>query len=206
MSWTKRTWTLAILLTAVVASPALAQEASLLTERWTPERIEARDYSTALVVGIARDDQARKNFENKMVSHLRGRDIESVSSYSIVDDLHRPGETSTILDDLLAKRVDAIITVRLIPAKEVIENAFVDVWNEGADSELRLRAYIQSALEGPAPKAKEFYVEIGLWEMVVSRSRVWAARTDAHKIKKLRKFSGEIIQDTIDGLELDRIF
>lgn len=195
----------AILLSVVVTTATVSGEVTLLIERWTPDSVETREYDTALVVGITKDLQARKRFENKLVSHLRGRDIRCTTSYSIVSDLADPGEPSAVVDELLAHEVDAVITVRLVPAEDAPEGGFEDLWDSGARDEIRIRPYIESALAGMNPEAKRYVVEIGLWDMT-SRSRVWAARTDVYKLARLRKLSGRIMQDTIDGLKLDRLF
>jgi len=43
-----------------------------------------------------------------------------------------------------------------------------------------------------------------MWDMV-SRSRVWAGRTDVQKMGRLRKKAGEIMQRVIDRMKRDEM-
>jgi hypothetical protein len=193
-----------VLVSALVTAATLSQASAaepLLEERWRhPDRRTGR-FEKALVVVIAADDRARRDFENKFVSHLRGRDIECITSYSLVPDLRNVQNPAEVADTLLGQAVDAVITVRLLPA-EAGADAGYDGWADLAGETLRARDYVQRAMTEPAEAAKEYVAVFGLWETGVP-GRVWAARTPEHKLKKLRKLSGEIVQEILRGLRID---
>jgi hypothetical protein len=69
---------------------------------------------------------------------------------------------------------------------------------------MRARDYVEQALSDPETRPRRYIAEFGLWD-TVSPGRVWAARTSAQTLKKLRRKSGEIVQETIRLLKLDRL-
>lgn len=177
-----------------------AADQSWLAETWYLPKAAQRSYSKVLVVGISDDAKARRNFENKFVSHLRGRGIECITGYSIAPDLSTIDDPTGIVDALLLEKVDAVITVSLI-AEDAAGEPGDGVWTRELESEVQVRQYIESAL-GQHPDGKRLVADVGLWDMV-TRGRVWAARTHPNKLAKLRKSAGEIVDAVIYRLKYD---
>ena len=71
----------------LAVSPAVSKDEIYIADRWSAPNPDYDSYSNLLIIGISEDVQARKQFEYKFVSHLKGRGIEAVTSSSIVPDL-----------------------------------------------------------------------------------------------------------------------
>ena len=73
----------ALLTLGPLAPAALAgPKAHKLVDRWKDPDFERREFRKLIIVGITDDREVRRNFENKFVSHLRGRDIQGITSHS----------------------------------------------------------------------------------------------------------------------------
>jgi hypothetical protein len=55
-----------------------------LEDRWTNPDHERREHKKLLIIAITEDREARGIFEDRFVSHLRGKSIEGVTSRSMV--------------------------------------------------------------------------------------------------------------------------
>jgi hypothetical protein len=164
------------------------------------ESYGAGEFEKLIVVGITDDIQARKNFENKFVSHLRGRGIGGVTSYSMVPDLTAEEDEERIVREILEQGIDGAITVRVIGLREeMTEQAWIDAWATAAEAAGDLRELIDESLPVSQAFAKRYGVEAALWE-TESWERVWAGRTGPQKRKTLRKHSGEFVQSVMDVL------
>ena len=164
------------------------------------ESFGAGEFRKLLVVGITDDLQARKNFENKFVSHLRGRGIGAVTSYSLVPDLTAEEDEETIVREIHEQGIDGAITVRLIGLREeMTEEAWIAAWTKAVEADGDLRELIDESLPVPEAWAKRYGVEAALWE-TENWGRVWAGRSDPQKRKTLKKHSGEFVQSVMDVL------
>ena len=106
-----------------------------LDERFTP-----KEFKKLIVVGITDDLRARKTFENKFVSHLRGRGLGAVTSYSLVPDLMAQEDEESIVREIQAMGIDAAITVRLVPlVKPLTEADWIEAWGEASEQDGDLR-------------------------------------------------------------------
>jgi len=76
---------LGVMLVVLLSAGAKVQYEFL--EHWIDPEFEPRQFGKFLVIGITGDEEARRNFENKFVSQLRGRGIQAVTSYSLVTHL-----------------------------------------------------------------------------------------------------------------------
>ena len=164
------------------------------------ESYGAGEFTKLIVVGITDDLQLRKNFENKFVSHLRGRGIGAVTSYSLVPDLMAEEDEESIVREIRAQGIDGAITVRAVPLiKPLTEEQWIAGWVEAADAEGDLRELIDESLPVARDGAKKYGVEAALWE-TTDWKRIWAGRTDAASRKTLRKRSGDFVQSVMDVL------
>ena len=164
------------------------------------ESYGAGEFRKLIVVGITDDLQARKNFENKFVSHLRGRGIGGVTSYSLVPDLTAEDDGESIVREIQAQGIDGAITVRVVPLlKPLTEEGWIAAWAEAAEADGDLRELIDESLPVNKDRAKRYGVEAALWE-TKNWERVWAGRTDPASRKTLRKRSGDFVQSVMDVL------
>jgi hypothetical protein len=182
-----------------------AQGGIRLIERWTHPGFETRQFSKFAVIGIAADDEIRRRFEDKCVSHLRGRQIGGVTSYSLVPDLKNPGNANEVMDRVMEQGIDGAITFRLVDIGTGGEDAWAESWRDAADSETNLRAYVTGAFPiPPGDKNARYGVEVAVW-LAETRFRVWTARSGAHTRKQLRKHAGSFVQLVMDKLKDDRL-
>jgi hypothetical protein len=164
------------------------------------ESFEAGEFHKLIVVGITDDLQARKNFENKFVSHLRGRGIGGVTSYSLVPDLTAEEDSEAIVREIHAQGIDGAITVRVVPLLEPLtQEGWIAAWAEAAEADGDLRELIDESLPVTKDWAKRYGVEAALWE-TKNWKQIWAGRTDPASRKTLRKRSGDFVQSVMDVL------
>jgi len=162
--------------------------------------VEFKEFKKLIVVGITEDIRARKIFENKFVSNLRGRGIGAVTSYSLVPDLMAHEDEESIIDEIHALGIDGAITVRLVPlVKPLTREDWIARWVEASEKDGDLRDLIDYSLPVAQTKASSFGVEAALWE-TENWDRVWAGRIDPASRKTLRKKSGDFVQSIMDVL------
>jgi hypothetical protein len=193
--------------TTVVLSVLLLAAASpiRLVDRWTDPGFEKKKFDKLAVIGIAADEEIRKRFEDKCVSHLRGRGIGGVTSYSLVPDLSSPGNANEIMDRVMDQGIDGAITFRLVDLGGADEDEWAAAWRDAADDEQTLRTYVTNALPVVMGDKKTRYgVEVTLWQ-TPSRYRVWTGRTGTHTRKQLSKQAGAFVQLVMDKLKDDRL-
>src|SRR4051812_10799881 len=89
---------------AVGGKYALEESRSIVKPDTRPTKI--------LVVAIADDREIRNRFEDKFVSHLRGRGIMAMASHPIVPSLTRMEDRKKVLEAIKKEGVDGVLTVR----------------------------------------------------------------------------------------------
>ena len=124
-----------------------------LVERWKDPDYEARQFGKLLVVAITDDYETRRNFENKFVSHLRGRGVDGVTSHSLVAKLDSIEDEAAIQRTVEDREIDGAITVRVVPLKELSEAEWGDGWREALEAGGDLRTLIDETLPLPEGKA-----------------------------------------------------
>ena len=133
------------------------------------------------------------------MSHLRSRNIDGVPSHGLVPQLDRVEDRTAIVVALEDLRVDAAITVRLIPLDDRTEEEWEDEWRRQTESKTRIRGLIEESLPPPKKRAKRYGVEVALWESG-DWSMVWAARSDSYKRKELQAEAAYFVELTISSL------
>ena len=118
------------LLTLILLLGTGAKQGHKLVDRWFDPEFERQKFKKLLVIAITDDLQARKNFENRFVSHLRGKYIEAVTSYSLVTDLVTLDGKSK--EDVLAAidelKIDGAISVRTVSLRGLSEKDWGQAW------------------------------------------------------------------------------
>jgi hypothetical protein len=172
-----------------------------LIERWKDTGRETRRFGKLLVVAITDDHEARRNFENKFVSHLRGIGVDGVTSHSLVAELHTVEHEQAMLRILEDLKIDGAISVRAVPLKDLNEVEWGTAWREEVRAGGDLRTLIDETLPLAEQKAKRYGVEVALWD-ASSRDCIWAARTDSYKRKEMRDGAGEFVQFVMRALRM----
>jgi len=172
-----------------------------LVERWEAPDHESGKSRRLLVIAIADDQEARRNFENKFVSHLRGIGVDGVTSHSLVADLTSVENIEALRRILEDREIDGAISVRAVPLKGLGEEAWGDAWRQAVEGDGNLRALVDETLPLKEQKSKRYGVEVALWQ-TASRERVWAARTNSYTRKEMREGAGEFVQFVMQALRL----
>jgi hypothetical protein len=175
-----------------------AAKAPSVVESWLGPA-DSSEYKNFIVIGITDDQEIRHHFEDKFVSHLRGHGVKAVTSHSLVPDLEKIENRNAILNQIMEKRVDAAISVRLIPLDKSDKVQWADGWAAGMDEDTNLRLLIEETLPVQPTEASRFGLEIAVWE-TEHRYRVWAGRTDGLKKKQLAEGAGDFVEYTIQAL------
>jgi hypothetical protein len=152
------------------------------------------------IVGISADREIRHRFEDKFVSHLRGRDHDAVTSYSLVPNLAMPEDREALLLKILEQKIDSVLSVRAVRLKDRTEDEWSDSWRSNLKAGTTLRTIVSETLPHTGEKAHRYGVEIGLWDAVKGQC-IWAARTDLYSTKELKKGAAELVQFVMNELE-----
>ena len=175
-----------------------------LVDRWENPDFEKRSFLKLLVIGITDDRQARHGFEDLFVSHLRGKGIEGLTSYSLVRELGTADDEKALIAILDDREVDAAITVRVVPLKDLDEAEWAEQWNAAVNSDQTVRDLVEETLPLDQGKSKKYGLEVSLWD-VENRQRVWAARTTPYTVKQMRKGTGSFVQMVMHGMEYNEL-
>ena len=190
---------LALAVLALMISGVTGKEDHRLVKEWRDPGFEIRRFHKILIIGIADLTDERKHFENKFVTHLRGKSIDGVTSHSIVPHLDKVENRDAIIAALDERGVDAAITVRLVPLDEQTETEWADAWQYKLDSDMRIRELVEQTLPIPEKRAKRYGVEVALWD-ADGWDRIWSARSDTYKRKELQKEAAFFVELTMNAL------
>ena len=192
---------LALMVLLLGASP---RDTFDLADRWADPQFEKSRFKKFLVVGITSDQQARRRFEERFVSMLRGRYLDGVASYTLVPDLTHVDSEKALLQSLDELGIEAAISVRLVAMKDVDPATWAQHWRSWLEQDPHLDGLIEDTLPLSFEKAKRYGAEFALWEGK-DWDMVWGARTDALSKKKLGKRSGSYVRGVMNALEFDNL-
>ncbi|HZM70913.1 MAG TPA: hypothetical protein VFB95_11185 [Candidatus Cryosericum sp.] len=182
-----------------LAAPMGRADMVYLADGWRTPAAVTTPFKRLLAAGITTDAPTRRRLEDRFVSMLRAHDVGCLTSYSIVPTLPAPEDRQKVVDMLMAQQVDGVITVSLVPLKETTEEEWAAAWRQALEQPGRLRDYVDAALRRPPEKTKRFGAEITLWNLATGE-RVWAARTAAGKINKIRDAAPNLVDDVMNDL------
>ncbi len=190
-----------VLFAALLLSPAVpAADGPLrLADRVALETAGDVRVASVLVVGISDDRDIRNRFEDRFVTHLRGRGVQASASHAIVPDLSDLEDRDRILDAIYAEGIDAVLTVRAVRIERGGDDDWVAAWDAWSATASTPRELIEASLPITGKKAGKYGVEFALWEIAGPR-RLWAARSDVVKRKRLDDDSGDLLQAAIADL------
>lgn len=185
----------------LLGSDGFAQHS--IEDRWSNPDYERREFTRFVVVGISADNAVRKNFENKFVSFLRGKDAEGVPSYTLAPNLAHPPSRDYLLGQIEEMKIEAALSVRVVPlAGKTGESDWAAAWSEQVAGDQGLRELVQATLPLAGTKASKFGVEVTLWDARDS-TRVWGIRTGSYSRKQLQKNTGEFVLMVMRALKWD---
>lgn len=177
-----------------------------LADRWKNPDADRAGFVKVVVVGITHDAAARRQFEDRFVSLLRGRSMQGITSYTLVPDLANVPDPQKVVETILADQVDGVFTVRFAPLddKEATE-AWPAAWRADIDTPARVRDYVEAWMRRPAVDAKRYGAEVTVWEVATGR-RLWAGRFHPLKRSELQKNASSMTQDVMNQLVFEKVF
>ena len=149
-----------------------------LVAQWSSPADTGQKFQKILAIGITDDRELRHRFEDSVVTLLRGKDIQALTSYSLVPDLKAPGSREEVLQKIEAQKIDAALSFRVVPLEKSDEAAWDAAWMHEAEGTGTLRELIQRSLPVKATKSKLYGVEVTLW-VTGTPARLWSGRTGA---------------------------
>lgn len=182
----------------LLATRASAGGYALVDSR-TDSGVTARRLEKVLVIGISDDREVRNRFEDKFVSHLRGKGILATASHTLVPDLASPVDREELLAALAREQVDGAMTVRTVPLDKVGESAWAEAWSAWAEHPSTVADLVRRTIPVGKKRAKRYGIEFALWDLT-SRRPVWTARTGSHALGELRSGVGDLLQLAIEAL------
>jgi len=197
---------LPVLLVATIALVGAGGFRVKLDDLWRDPTPGAREFEKLLVIAITEDRDVRRNFENRFVSHLRGLEIEGVTSRSMAPDLTRIEDEDDIVERIRADGIDGAISVRAVSLgkNDPSYAEWVAAWRAANEQPGDLRELIDDSLPVAETGAKLYGIEIALWETGGWR-RIWAGRSTGYKPKQLRKGAGDFVQYVMHVLKSENL-
>jgi hypothetical protein len=187
---------LALALTAAGASAGgdkySLEEPRSIAEPTSPPR-------NILVVAIADDPQIRNRFEDKFVSHLRGRGIMATASHPIVPSLTEMADREKILAAIAKEGVDGVMTVRAVSLDKTGKDRWAQDWHAWLESDSTVRQLVEQSLPLAKKKSKHYGIEFTLWSS--AGHKLWAARTGTCARSDLKSGVAELLQLAIDAMK-----
>ncbi len=196
----RRSVWIALALATWCAAAAGASSVYEIADHRTNSETRPRKLHKLVVLAISDDREVRNRFEDKFVTHLKGKGFDALISHELVPDLTKPADRQAVLDALAREKVDGALTVRAVPLDGVGEKAWSDAWTAWADGPSTVRDLVERTVPVPKKKAKMFGVEIALWDAEASRP-LWAARTRPVSIRDLKAGVSDLLRLTMEALK-----
>ena len=196
-----------LLLSALLALGTAAVASDLgLADRWKNPDADRVGFAKVVVVGITHDAAARRQFEDRFVSLLRGRSMQGITSYTLVPDLANVPDPQKVVETILADGVDGVFTVRFAPIDDkAAGEAWPAAWRAEINAPGKVRDYVDVSIRRPFVDAKRYGAEIIVWE-VASGRRLWAGRFSPLKRNELQKNASVMTQEVMSTLVFEKVF
>ena len=191
----------AILPAVVLALLLGSGQSADVWDSWLNPDFDKRGFHKMMIIGIS-EDRVRNSFEDKFVSHLRGRGYDGMISYRLAPDLHDPPDRDKVLEAIADKNVDGAITVRVVPLdKQHPADKWISNWLASLYKPVPPRELIRAALATNNPKAKKLGLEVSLWDTDGEEAvLVWAARSRVLKRKELEEGASRLVDMVMNKL------
>ena len=89
-----RTTLLPVILAVLLSLPELSCTSTTLTATWSDASYEHRPINSVLVIGIARDQTARRLYEDTFVAQLKKENVQAVAGYTQMSPGAKPDQTA----------------------------------------------------------------------------------------------------------------
>jgi len=88
-----------------------------ITETWKDDGYRGAPFSDFFVIGVAKEKNTRRSFENKFVEKLQAAGVQAVASSSVMESDQKI-EKEAILAAIEKLDIDAVLVTRLVSLKE----------------------------------------------------------------------------------------
>lgn len=193
---------LALLATVVMLGTGATKHR--IEDRWTDPDYERKEHRKLLIIAITEDREARAIFEDRFVSHLRGKRIEGVTSRTMAPDLAAidDSERERIIKAIEEQQIDGAISVRTVPLKGQSEAEWAEAWKKKVRSDETLRQLIEESLPLSRQKGGKYGVEVALWD-AKSGNRIWGGRTNPYTREQMKNGAADFVQFVMYALEIE---
>jgi len=193
-----------LVLLATIVTLGTGASKHRIEDRWTDPDYERKEHRKLLVIAITEDSEARAIFEDRFVSHLRGKRIEGVTSRTMASDLANvdDSEREQIIKSIEEQEIDGAISVRVVPLKSQNEAEWAASWKQEVRNDETLRQLIEESLPLSAQKAGKYGVEVALWD-AKSGNRIWGGRTNPYTREQMKKGAADFVQFVMYALEIE---
>ena len=197
----------AILLTLALLGCASAQ----LVSNWKNPDIVLFSASKVLIVGMARDEGARKDFETRMKKEFAKRGVEAVRSIDLFDvafthSARTEEELNQVEQQLLDKDFDAILFTKVLGSET--RQSFIDQVAEFDNNTWRFRDdYLSNQRiyydRDGDDSYKVYHAETSLYCICVDKDRelIWRGGIDITEPNNMNKAIDEYIDLVVAALE-----
>lgn len=193
-----------LLLLATIVTLGTGASKHKLEDRWTNPDHKRREHKKLLVIAITEDREARGIFEDRFVSHLRGKSIQAVTSRTMAPDLTDidASQREQIIKSIEEQQIDGAISVRAVPLKGQSEEEWAEAWKQEVRGGGTLRELIDASLPVETNKSKKYGVEVALWD-TKSGDLIWGGRTNSYTRDQMKKGAADFVQFVMFALEIE---
>jgi hypothetical protein len=191
-------------LLAVIVALGTGASKHRIEDRWTNPDIERSEHKKLLVIAITEDRQSRGIFEDRFVSHLRGKRIECVTSRTMAPDLTSIDESQReqIIKAIEDEEIDGAITVRAVPLKGQSEEEWAQAWKQEVRSGGTVRQLIEDSLPLTVKKSSKYGIEVAFWDAKTG-NRIWGGRTNPYTPDQMKNGAADFVQFVMYALEIE---
>jgi hypothetical protein len=191
-------------LLAVIVALGTGASKHRIEDRWTNPDIERSEHKKLLVIAITEDRQSRGIFEDRFVSHLRGKRIECVTSRTMAPDLTSIDESQReqIIKAIEDEEIDGAITVRAVPLKGQSEEEWAQAWKQEVRGGGTVRQLIEDSLPLTVKKSSKYGIEVAFWDAKTG-NRIWGGRTNPYTPDQMKNGAADFVQFVMYALEIE---
>ena len=197
---------------------ALALSASLLffscattkiTETWKDDGYRGAPFSDLFVIGVAKEENTRRSFENKFVEKLKAAGVQAVASSSVMPSDQKI-EKAAILAAIEKLDIDAVLITRLISFKEEeIRSPSTSEYGRPDDYQGRYSSDYSTAYGySRQPAQYTTSVRVGLETKLYdagTEKLIWAATSKTANPKSNIKLFDSVIEALVQDLKKNKL-
>ena len=180
-----------------------------ITETWKDPRYRGAPFSDLFVIGVAKEENTRRSFENKFVEKLQAAGVQAVASSSVMESDQKI-EKATILAAIEKLDIDAVLVTRLISLKER-EIRSPSTSEQGRPDDYQGSYYTDySTAYGYAPQPAQYTtsVRVGLETKlydVKTEKLIWAASSKTANPKSKMKLFDAVVEALVRDLKNNKL-